>query len=146
MNIYIKRRLTEKKVAVVESGQGKDYKRSTLGRVQRTSVRVQHSSVRVQRSSVRVQGSSDRVQRSSVRVQRRSVTVQHSSVSVQHSSVSVQRSSVFNNNNLVPFPALFLIYLFYFYSTVFYKIHPHLIFLAGVILPALSNHLRWASC
>jgi hypothetical protein len=27
-------------------------------------------------------------------------------------------------NNLVPFPALFLNYFFYFYSIVFYKIHP----------------------
>jgi hypothetical protein len=40
---------------------------------------------------------------------------------------------------LVPFPALFLIYFFYLHSTIFYKIHPHQIFFAGVILQALSK-------
>ncbi len=43
------------------------------------------------------------------------------------------------NNNLVPFPALFLIYFFYFYITVFYKFHPHQIFFARVFLPALRK-------
>jgi hypothetical protein len=41
------------------------------------------------------------------------------------------------SNNLVPFPALFLVF-FLFYSTVFYKICLHFIFFAGVVLPALS--------
>jgi hypothetical protein len=43
-----------------------------------------------------------------------------------HSVLSKLEGTEFKSfNNLVPFPALFLIYFFCFYNTVFYKIHPH---------------------
>jgi hypothetical protein len=49
---------------------------------------------------------------------------------------SLERDLICFLNNLVPFPTLFLIYFFYFLQ---YKVHPHSIFVAGVVLPALSN-------